>query len=66
MTMIQTDTVRATMTVEEAAALLGISRSAAYRAVAAGQLPTIRLGRRLLVPTAKLEALLGRSAVDTE
>lgn len=64
MTMIQADTVRVTMTVEEAAALLGISRSAAYRAVAVGQLPAIRMGRRLLVPTAKLEVLLGRNAVD--
>ncbi len=51
---------RATMTVEEAARIVGISRSAAYRAVATGQLPSIRVGRRLLVPTAKLDQLLGR------
>lgn len=48
-----------TMSVEEAGRLLGISRSAAYRAAGCGQLPTLRLGRRLLVPTAKLLALLG-------
>jgi excisionase family DNA binding protein len=58
-----------TLTVEEAGQLLGISRGAAYRAAACGQIPTIRLGRRLLVPTARLHQLLGladhhNSAVD--
>ncbi|MFP4150309.1 MAG: helix-turn-helix domain-containing protein, partial [Nitriliruptoraceae bacterium] len=33
------------MTIPEAAKLLGISRSAAYRAVARGEIPTIRIGR---------------------
>lgn len=45
--------------VEQACALLGISRSAGYRAAAVGDLPTIRLGRRLYVPTARLAALIG-------
>ena len=49
----------ATMSIPAAARLLGISRSAGYRAVANGQIPTIRIGRRLLVPTAKLHRLLG-------
>ena len=49
----------ATMTIPEAAELLGVSRSAGYRAVASGEIPTIRIGRRLLVPTAKLYHLLG-------
>jgi hypothetical protein len=44
--------------VQQACDLLGISRSAGYRA-AAGDLPTIRLGRRLYVPTARLAALIG-------
>jgi excisionase family DNA binding protein len=52
-------TMPATMTIPEAAELLGISRSAAYRAVTRGEIPTIRIGRRLLVPTAKLYAMLG-------
>lgn len=59
-----------TLTVEEAGRLLGISRGAAYRAAACGQIPTIRLGRRLLVPTARLHQLLGvtdpGAAVDAE
>ncbi|MDP8928189.1 MAG: helix-turn-helix domain-containing protein [Actinomycetota bacterium] len=36
----------ATITVEQAGALLGISRRSAYRAAASGHIPTIRLGRR--------------------
>jgi excisionase family DNA binding protein len=48
-----------TITVEHAARLCGIGRNAAYRAAASGELPTIRLGRRLLVPTAQLLRLLG-------
>ena len=48
-----------TISVAEAGALFGMSRSAAYRAAAAGHLPTIRLGRRLYVPTAPLRRLLG-------
>ncbi len=58
----------ATMTVEQAGQLLGISRRSAYRAAAAGAIPTIRLGRRILVPTARLHRLLGidsASAVTT-
>jgi excisionase family DNA binding protein len=49
---------RQTLTIEEAAALLGIGRNSAYQAVASGQLPVIRIGRRLLVPRAALQRLL--------
>src|SRR5215207_2705692 len=45
--------------VEQASALMGISRSAAYRAVTAGDLPSVRFGCRLYVPTARLLELLG-------
>jgi excisionase family DNA binding protein len=48
-----------TLTVEEAARLLGVSRGVGYEAARTGELPTIRLGRRIVVPTAKLLALLG-------
>jgi excisionase family DNA binding protein len=48
-----------TISVEEAAALLGISRRSGYRAAARGEIPTLRLGRRLIVPTPRLLALLG-------
>jgi excisionase family DNA binding protein len=49
-----------TISVEEAAELLGVSRSAAYRAARAGQHKTFRLGRKLRVPTAPLLRLLDR------
>ena len=50
-----------TISVEEAGELLGISRRSAYRAASTGELPVLRLGRRLLVPTARLLELLGMS-----
>jgi excisionase family DNA binding protein len=49
----------ATIGVEEAGRLLGISRGSAYEAARTGELPTIRFGRRLLVPTARLAQMLG-------
>ena len=49
---------RLTMTVEEAAKALGISRAFAYEAVNNGDIPTIRIGRRILVPKAALNRLL--------
>jgi excisionase family DNA binding protein len=45
--------------VEEAAQALGISRAFAYEAVARGEIPCIRIGRRILVPKAALAKLLG-------
>ena len=53
-----TDTSRKTMTVDEAAACLGLSRGTAYQAVRTGSIPSIRVGRRILVPTHALESLL--------
>jgi excisionase family DNA binding protein len=47
-----------TISVERAARLLGLSRSAAYRAAATGQLPTLAFGRRV-VPTFRLMQMLG-------
>lgn len=48
-----------TITVERAAEALGISRASAYRAAATGDIPTLRIGRRLVVPTAALRRLVG-------
>ena len=50
---------RSTVTVEEAAPILGIGRSTAYVLARSGELPTLRLGRRFVVPTAGLRKLLG-------
>jgi excisionase family DNA binding protein len=56
------EAVRRTLTVEEAAAILGISRGAAYQAAKQGELPTIRIGRRLLVPIAAIDRMLAGGA----
>lgn len=49
----------AVLTVDEAAAMLRISRQSAYQAVRTGELPTVKIGRRILVPRHRLEQLLG-------
>lgn len=51
-------TARLTMSVEEAAATLGISRAFAYEAVHRGEIPHIRIGRRVLIPRAALDRLV--------
>jgi len=49
---------RLTLTVEEAAERLGISRAFAYEAVRRGEIPHIKIGRRILVPKVALDRLL--------
>ncbi len=44
--------------IPKAARLLGISRSAAYRCAASGDLPTRHLGGRVYIVTAKLQEML--------
>jgi excisionase family DNA binding protein len=43
---------RLVYTVPEAGRLLGLSRNGAYEAAKRGDIPTIRVGRRLVVPKA--------------
>ena len=45
-------------TLDEVASLLRISRGSAYEAAKRNEIPTIRIGRRLLVPSDALERLL--------
>lgn len=47
-----------TITIPEAAERLGIGRNAAYEAARRGQLPTIWLGRKRLVPIMALRKML--------
>jgi excisionase family DNA binding protein len=49
---------RRTLSVEEAGRMLGISRGAAYEYAKSGAIPTIKLGKRVLVPKAAFEKLL--------
>jgi excisionase family DNA binding protein len=53
---------RPTLTVEETARLLGISRWLVQQAVRRGELPVVRIGRRILIPRTRLDALLAGSA----
>lgn len=53
---------RRTYTVPEAARALGLSRSSGYDAARRGDLPTIRIGHRILVSRAALDRLLDGSA----
>lgn len=54
--------VQSVISVAEAARVLGLGRSAAYEAVRRGDIPHIRIGRRLLVPVARMRALLGETS----
>jgi excisionase family DNA binding protein len=47
-----------TYTISEVAKLLGIGRSAAYEAARTGQIPIIRIGKRLIVPAVALDRML--------
>lgn len=49
---------RLTYTVSESAELLGISRSTAYELVRTGDLPSLRLGRRIVIVRRAIESLL--------
>ena len=51
-------TQRDTYTIQEAGQRLGIGRNAAYDAARRGEIPTIKIGRRLLVPKRLFERLL--------
>jgi excisionase family DNA binding protein len=49
---------RLTLTVMETAELLGLSRASAYEGVRNGQIPSLRIGKRILIPRSALEAKL--------
>lgn len=49
---------RETLSIVEAAKILGVGRNQAYEAARRGQIPVIRIGSRLLVPVAALERML--------
>jgi excisionase family DNA binding protein len=53
---------RPTLSVAETADLLGISRWLVQQAVRDGSLPSVRVGRRILIPKVRLEALLAGPA----
>jgi excisionase family DNA binding protein len=52
------DTEPLVLSVREAAALLGISKDLAYELVRTGEIPSLKLGRRVVVPKRRLLALI--------
>lgn len=52
------------LSVEETAAILRISRGSAYEAVRQGQIPSLQVGRRRLVPKEALMRMLSRAESD--
>jgi len=52
------NTERLTYTVKEAAKQLGLSKNSAYQGVISGEIPSIKVGKRILIPRAALSSLL--------
>lgn len=48
-----------TLSVEEAARVLGVSRGVAYQCVRTGEIPAIRLGKCWRIPRASLQKMVG-------
>ncbi|MFE4197372.1 helix-turn-helix domain-containing protein [Paenarthrobacter sp. NPDC056912] len=57
---------KATATVDELAVLLGIGRRQAYEAVQRGDIPSIRLGNRILISTRVINQMLDTGTVTTQ
>ena len=55
---------RLVFSVEEACKLLGLSRGSMYQAVRIGQIPGIRIGRRILIPRVAIERLLANASTN--
>jgi len=49
---------RLTYSVREAAELLGLSKNSTYQACLTGQIPCLRVGKRVLIPKSQLERIL--------
>jgi excisionase family DNA binding protein len=57
---------RLTFSVEEVAQMLGLSRSATYEAIARGEIPSLRFGRRIVVTRRALHRLLGHGDLSID
>lgn len=57
---------RKTLTVAEAAAALGISRNSAYEGIQRGEIPHLKIGRRIVVPRAALRRMLEGDLIDRQ
>lgn len=57
---------RLTYDVGTAAKLLGLSRNSAYLACLTGQIPHLKIGKRILIPKASLERMLNEAGKPEE
>lgn len=57
---------RLTLSIDEVASVLGLGRTAAYEAARRGDIPSRRLGRRVIVPVPAFLDWLGATPVDRE
>ena len=57
--------VEPTMPVDRVAEAFGISRASAYEGVKTGAIPSIKIGRRIVVPTAAVRRMLLLDAVGS-
>ncbi len=62
----RTELAQRTMSVTQAAEVLGISRTTAYECVRTGDLPALRLGGRIVVPTQAIDDLLARASAPPD
>ncbi len=57
---------RPVLTVSEAAELLGVSRAFAYELVVCGELPAVRLGRRIMIPRVGIQRIIENSVAELQ
>lgn len=55
---------RLTFDVKTAAKLLGVSKNSAYQACLKGEIPHLKIGKRILIPRVQLERLLGSAEAE--
>ena len=54
----QNETESAILSVNECAKMLKLSRGSAYQAIATGEIPHLKIGRRILIPRIAIQKLL--------
>jgi excisionase family DNA binding protein len=57
---------RLTLTAREASQLLGLSRTSVYQGISTGEIPHVKVGKRILIPKVALEKLLSEASVKKE
>jgi excisionase family DNA binding protein len=57
---------RPVLTISKAAELLGVSRAFGYELVARGELPAVRLGRRIMIPRVGIQRIIENSVAELQ